>query len=471
MAETDASVDESMEGGEQEFVAEADTSQTEGAEEGETDENNTTYNTDVVEEEAPTQVDPDAATIEDIFGADEEEEEEQSKATIEDIIEEDLEEAQYDASPQQIIGSPLRLVTNPLPTPPEESMVVRVKLPNIIGIQSKPFTHQNLEEELSTIYDDEPDEEGRRKKHSIAESQIRWRHVDGEKDVRESNARVITWSDGSMHLMLGNETLDMTMHDLAAEHLYLYARQPGFLHSQGRLNKKVVIRPASLDNKFHQKLSMSLAERNQKISKVKLVTTITDPEQEKAAKEKLEEERIKKAQGETAAKNRIMRQFGLDAAYLEQTGEYDEPPPISQPMRRERHTYYKETRNLADFIVDDVEDDDDDEELEDKRSSKKKRRADTEEDTDRLMNAKRDLSPDPKKKQKEKEKRKVRKGGKDEDEEDKPEETKEEEVEERETISVGEAGIDVGGEEEEEVNMVKRPSKRRGVIVDDDEAE
>lgn len=76
MADTEA-VDESMEGAEQgeEYVAETETSQTEGGEEGETDENNTTYNTDAVEEEVPTQVDPDGATLEDIFGVDEDEEE------------------------------------------------------------------------------------------------------------------------------------------------------------------------------------------------------------------------------------------------------------------------------------------------------------------------------------------------------------------------------------------------------------
>jgi hypothetical protein len=79
MAETEAA-EESVEGGAdgeqgEEYVAEAETSQTEGGEEGEGDENNTTYNTDVVEEEVPTQVDPDAATLEDIFGLDEDEEE------------------------------------------------------------------------------------------------------------------------------------------------------------------------------------------------------------------------------------------------------------------------------------------------------------------------------------------------------------------------------------------------------------
>eukprot|EP00026_Physarum_polycephalum_P008496 Phypoly_transcript_08584.p1 GENE.Phypoly_transcript_08584~~Phypoly_transcript_08584.p1 ORF type:complete len:485 (+),score=154.58 Phypoly_transcript_08584:54-1457(+) len=466
-----------MEGGAEgeqgeEYVAETETSQVEGGEEGEADENNTTYNTDVVEEEVPTQVDPEAATLEDIFGADDDDEEPEPEQQIqEDIPEDDLDEVQY--RPQlQAIGSPLRLVTNPLPTPPEDTLVVRVKLPNIIGIQSKPYTPQSLEEELNS-YEDE-DDEGRKKKHGVPESQIRWRHVEGT-DVKESNARIVRWSDGSMHLMLGNELLDMTMHDLHAEHLYLYARQPGFLHSQGRLNKKVVIRPASLDNKLHQKLSMSLAERNQKVSKVKLVTTTADPEVEKARREKAEEERIRRAQGETAAKNRIMRQYGLEASYLEQTGDYDEPPAPAQPMRRERErererTYRDNSRNLDDFIVDDEEEDED---LEDRRASKKKRRPEVEEDTDRLMNAKRDLSPEPKKSRKEKEKRKVRKGAKEEEAEESKEEEKAEE-EGGETQTGGEAGGEEGGgeEEEEEVNIVKRPTKaRRGVIVDDDEAE
>ncbi len=70
---------------------------------------------------------------------------------------------------------------------------MRVKLPNIVGIQSKPFTPQFFEEEQNaneeypfsfpllsfsihlTLSID--DEEGKKKKHTIAESVIRWRYT------------------------------------------------------------------------------------------------------------------------------------------------------------------------------------------------------------------------------------------------------------------------------------------------------
>lgn len=72
----------------------------------------------------------------------------------------------------------------------------------------------------------------------------------------------------------------------------------------------------------------------------------------------------------------------------------------------------------------------------------------------RLMNAKRDLSPEPPRKQKEKEKEKKSK-------------REEEEVEEKEEAPAEDVA-EIEGEEEE--TIIKRPTKaRKGVIVDDEE--
>ena len=100
--------DESMDGAEQgeDFVADAETSQVEGGEEGETDENSITYGTEAAEDDAA------GTTVADIFGDDDDE-----------VAEETEEVAEPYFRPQQVIGSPLRLVTNPLPTAPEDTLV------------------------------------------------------------------------------------------------------------------------------------------------------------------------------------------------------------------------------------------------------------------------------------------------------------------------------------------------------------
>ena len=54
----------------------------------------------------------------------------------------------------------------------------------------------------------------------------RWRWApgpDGE-PVRQSNARFVRWSDGSLQLWLGDEVLDAREIDIGADHNYAYVR-------------------------------------------------------------------------------------------------------------------------------------------------------------------------------------------------------------------------------------------------------
>ena len=88
----------------------------------------------------------------------------------------------------------------------EDAATFSVKLPNFLKIQTKPYTKKlHHEEAESTLFPG-------------ATSMIRWRYKqnqngDVEMDekgqpVRESNARLVKWSDGSYQLIVGLEVFD-----------------------------------------------------------------------------------------------------------------------------------------------------------------------------------------------------------------------------------------------------------------------
>nr|4M6T_A Chain A, RNA polymerase II-associated factor 1 homolog, Linker, RNA polymerase-associated protein LEO1 [Homo sapiens] len=84
-----------------------------------------------------------------------------------------------------------------------------VKLPNFLSVEPRPFDPQYYEDE----FEDEEmlDEEGRTRLKLKVENTIRWRIRRDEEgnEIKESNARIVKWSDGSMSLHLGNEVFDV----------------------------------------------------------------------------------------------------------------------------------------------------------------------------------------------------------------------------------------------------------------------
>lgn len=59
------------------------------------------------------------------------------------------------------------------------------------------------------------------------ENTIRWRYSqdEGGNEIRESNARIVKWSDGSMSLYLGGEIFDIHKQALQGEFSHLFVRQ------------------------------------------------------------------------------------------------------------------------------------------------------------------------------------------------------------------------------------------------------
>lgn len=96
-----------------------------------------------------------------------------------------------------------------------------VKLPNFLSVEPRPFDPNTYEDEI----DDEEtlDEEGRARLKLKVENTLRWRERFNDKGefVKESNARFVRWSDGSLSLHLGGEIFNVYKQPLQVNLFYV----------------------------------------------------------------------------------------------------------------------------------------------------------------------------------------------------------------------------------------------------------
>lgn len=171
-----------------------------------------------------------------------------------------------------------------------------VKMPNFLSVETRPFDVDQYEDEIDE--EDVMDEEGRQRLKLKVGNTIRWReNYDSEGKIqRESNARFVKWSDGSMSLHLGSEIFDVYKQPLAGDHNHLFIRQGTGLQGQAVFRTKLTFRPHSTESSTHKKMTMSLADRSTKTSGIKILTQVGhDPDADRYAKLKSEEEKLRQA--------------------------------------------------------------------------------------------------------------------------------------------------------------------------------
>ncbi|XP_067275788.1 RNA polymerase-associated protein LEO1 [Pseudorasbora parva] len=202
-----------------------------------------------------------------------------------------------------------------------------VKLPNFLSVEPRPFDPQYYEDE----FEDEEmlDEEGRTRLKLKVENTIRWRSRRDEEgiEIKESNARIVKWSDGSMSLHLGNEVFDVYKAPLQGDHNHLFIRQGTGLQGQAVFKTKLTFRPHSTDSATHRKMTLSLADRCSKTQKIRILPMAgRDPESQRNEMIKKEEERLRASIRRESQQRRMrekQHQRGLNAGYLE-PDRYDE---------------------------------------------------------------------------------------------------------------------------------------------------
>ncbi|KYQ90511.1 RNA polymerase II complex component [Tieghemostelium lacteum] len=223
-------------------------------------------------------------------------EEEEIPQQVNENIDEELnsEDDEVEEEVKELIKPPLNLVHVNAKTIPQNSHIMKLKLLNILGIQPKPF-------DPSTYDDDESEDIVQDRKSFNLESVIRWKWgLDSNgRPIKESNTRLVQWSDGSCHLFIGSESLELKEHELNTEQFYVYSSHDGFIECEGKVNSRVTIRPTNIRSKVHQRLSKDIQDKTKKVGKIKSVQA-GDPETERLRKT-LTDELAKKSRRSSSA--------------------------------------------------------------------------------------------------------------------------------------------------------------------------
>ncbi|GMS95585.1 hypothetical protein PENTCL1PPCAC_17760 [Pristionchus entomophagus] len=201
-----------------------------------------------------------------------------------------------------------------------------VRLPNFLSVAKRPFDPNYYEEDDD---DDALDAEGRNRLKLKVENTVRWRSFvteEGE-EMKESNAKMVKWSDGSMSMHLGNEVFDVQVMDVN-DHNHLYIRQGQGLVGQAVFNTKINLRPHSTESVTHKKMTMTMAEKTRKSGQVKMISSVgKNPDSEKQDHVRKEEEALRAAiRRETAqGRSRLKSRYsGLSSSFLEGRDDSDE---------------------------------------------------------------------------------------------------------------------------------------------------
>lgn len=129
---------------------------------------------------------------------------------------------------------------------------------------------------------------------------------------KESNARLVRWSDGSLSLLLGEEMFDVVLSKQEQEYQYLVAThvEEGLFQTQTRFKEHMTFRPTGLNSAVHKKLTASIAAKHKKEAKTQLTEVDIDPEKAKELAEKVRCERT----SESCAQLVLTRYSGGDGS-------------------------------------------------------------------------------------------------------------------------------------------------------------
>ncbi|KAJ3549726.1 hypothetical protein NMY22_g765 [Coprinellus aureogranulatus] len=223
-----------------------------------------------------------------------------------------------------------------------------IRTPNFMSIDSKPFHPDTY------IGPDQEDEEAadNAKERSMTiklrvENTMRWRWAKDENgaDKRQSNARIVRWSDGSLSLRLGKEIFDVTKtldHSASAPRQLGASSQPAsqtkpampgksqgltYLVAQHKrsqvLQAEAVItgfmglRPTGMQSEAHRMLVRAVGQKHNKVARLKMTDEPKhDPEREKAELVKQSSRKTRKREDDGLGGGRRRR-------YSRRTAEHD----------------------------------------------------------------------------------------------------------------------------------------------------
>lgn len=241
--------------------------------------------------------------------------------------------------------------------------VYYAKIPHFLTIDPVPFDPPMFEAQIKYRLAKYSSKEEQLDDRLIDENTIRWRYSRGNNQhvFKESNARIIQWSDGTYSLKLGDEYSDILINDVENTYITVSHEQQELMQcfNGGKLTKSMIFIPTSTNSKIHQRLSNAVARREaREHSGLSTYIVRTDPELEKKELEKKHDQIIRKRR-----KRQLKEQMDRENAEFDglETGSFN--PKRTAAKKSATYSY---TRQLEDEENDEYDDEDDfidDEEL------------------------------------------------------------------------------------------------------------
>lgn len=403
-----------------------------------------------------------------------------------------------------------------------------MKLPNFVKLDSKPY-HPDSYVGPESVEGENTKEKSMSVKLEV-ENTIRWRWAkDGSgEDVsvilefctnhcsfykpfllkkRQSNSRIIRWSDGSMSLLLGKELFDISLayegHTSRPQTFtqgsqsqsqpegsgnksggltYLVAqhKRPGILQAEVSIAGQMTLRPTGMQSETHRKLARAVGQKHSRVSRLRIAPdSVIESEQQESQKAMQKKPRKPRSSGGESLR-RKRSSFGRRRESVwsdeepeagmfdtdEEEGDYDSSPRKAHrdtETRRDRGDYQTD-----DFVVADSSEGDESDTGEKRRNKKKKREHSDDEVVADEMDALDEL--DAKIARNEEESRRKKKAAEDENEAAEPSQS----TQQTETQDV-DMEIESEEEDEEEDFSIRRTGsgsrKKRAIALEDDEEE
>uniref|UniRef100_M4BC44 Leo1-like protein n=1 Tax=Hyaloperonospora arabidopsidis (strain Emoy2) TaxID=559515 RepID=M4BC44_HYAAE len=201
-----------------------------------------------------------------------------------------------------------------LPKTPKASKSAKYfisKMPNILRLVPEPYTKEAIRIDMENPSDE-----------MLYRNYVRWRYKRDPKTgrvlldettklpLRESNAKLVQWEDGTFSMFVGKEALTLSRQKLANSFLFVNEMasdsphfqdnddvvpgQESVLECHARLNEKFTIRPMTTASKSHQSLTMSMrAKHNKSVQKMKEYISELDGEREQEQRVKITDEKLR----------------------------------------------------------------------------------------------------------------------------------------------------------------------------------
>lgn len=202
---------------------------------------------------------------------------------------------------------PVKLVSRSKPG--DDQKLYTIRFPDLVAVDAIPFDKEYPPSEFQP-----------------GSAVMRWRYTSAQDAVhktKESNTRLIRWSDGSMQLVIGKQVFTLREHALADHRDFLYVDCGGdtkLKHCHGAFSARLRLASTTVRDEF--KRNVAARHKQDKKIKMQVSETLTDAQfaNQRQAEELKMKRRNRRPKQQRTGGSRAMSGHGFTSSFLEDGG-------------------------------------------------------------------------------------------------------------------------------------------------------